>query len=441
MDDLGHAGEGVGRYHGQVVFVPGALPGERVRVTVTQVSRRWARARLLSVETPASTRVEPACPVAPVCGGCQLQHLDYAHQLAYKARRLKTALERIGKLERVTVNPPLGMPDPWWYRHKAQYPVQGTPGAPRLGFFRPGTHEVVDTQRCWIQSEANNQVLQVARRLLQELAIPPYDEGSDTGIIRHVVSRSSAATGEVMVVWVTRTEELPHREKLVEGLRREVRGLASVYQNINPRRTNVILGPQDVHLWGNQTIEEEVCGLRFGISPRSFFQVNPEQAEVLFRQVRRLADLQGNERVLDAYCGTGTIALCVARDAREVVGIEAVEAAVEDARANARRNGLSHVRFVEGRVEDILPAWDGPGFDVVILDPPRRGCEPPVLEAVAAARPSRIVYVSCHPETLARDLGFLSGRGYEVREVQPVDLFPHTAHVEAVTLLTPRLRP
>lgn len=435
--DLDADGDGVGRVREWVVFVPGAVPGDEAIVEITEIARRYGRGRLVELLEPSPDRVAPPCPVAGRCGGCQLQALDYAAQLRWKERRVREALRRIGGLHNLEVLPVLGMREPWRYRNKAQYPLAPVGGRLAMGFFARGTHEIVEAEDCLIQDPLNVEVALLARRLLAEAGVPAYDETTGRGVIRHVVVRSSRARRTAMVVLVTNGPELPQRDTIVAGLAAHPQ-VVSVAQNVNPRRTNVIFGEETRILWGEPHLEEEIGHVRFLISPRSFFQVNSEQVGVLYEQVRLDAGLSGREQVLDAYCGVGTIALYLAAQAAHVVGIESVPEAVEDARRNAGHNRIENAAFIVGRVEEALPGLieQGLRFDVAVLDPPRKGCEPPVLEALAAAGVPRIVYVSCHPESLARDLARLAALGYRIEQVQPVDMFPMTTHVECVARLS-----
>ncbi|MBO8141789.1 MAG: 23S rRNA (uracil(1939)-C(5))-methyltransferase RlmD [Firmicutes bacterium] len=439
VEDLDTGGDGVSRIHNVVVFVEGAVPGDEAVVEITGVRDRYARGRLVQLLVASPDRVEPPCPVADACGGCQLQALAYGAQLRWKRRRVEAALSRIGGLAGVPVADVLGMRDPWRYRNKAQYPVAMAGERLSMGFYRRGTHEVVDGPDCLIQDPVNADVAKLVRSLLIRHRVPVYDETTGRGTIRHVVVRASRSRREAMVVLVTNGERLPARDEIVRALAADPR-VVSIAQNINPHRTNVIFGEQTRILWGKEHLEDRIGPLRFLISPRSFFQVNSEQAEVLYEEVRRASGLCGSETVLDAYCGVGTIGLYLASSAREVVGIEAVPEAVKDARRNARHNGIENARFYEGAVEEVLPRLVSSGrrFEVAILDPPRRGCEPEVLAALAAAEVPRLVYVSCHPETMARDLKRLRGLGYDTERVQPVDMFPMTAHVECVATVIRR---
>nr|WP_243108448.1 23S rRNA (uracil(1939)-C(5))-methyltransferase RlmD [Maliibacterium massiliense] len=424
-------GQGVARHaDGMTVFVQGALAGETVEARVIKVAKRYAVARLEQVLAPAPARVAPPCPYAGKCGGCTLQHMDYAEQLARKRQNVSDALARLGGFSQAQVLPVLGMQAPWHYRNKAQFPV--APG-PAIGFYRRRTHDVIDMQACLLQDARSDVVLQVVRAFLARFCVQPYDERSGRGQLRHVMVRTNRRR-ECVVTLVVNAPALAHAADLVAMLRAALPGLRGVALNVNTRRDNVIMGEALTTLWGDTRLEETLLGLAFTISPLSFFQVNPAQTEVLYARARAFAALTGSETLWDIYCGAGTIGLCMARDARAVVGIESVASAVRDAENNARRNGIANASFIQGTAEDVLPRLvaQGQRADVAVLDPPRKGCDARLLDAVAKAAPARIVYVSCNPATLARDAAYLCARGYALGQVQPVDMFPHTEHVECV---------
>lgn len=431
---LGSSGEGVARYEGLTIFVPGGAPGDRLLARVQEVKKNYARAALVRVEEPSPDRVAPPCPVVGECGGCQLQHIAYAAQLRLKRQQVADALERLGKLSGVTVHPTLGMADPWHYRNKAQFPVGWRAGRVIAGFFAPGTHRVVDIDQCQIQHPLGNRIMAEVKALAERYGVRIYDERTHTGVLRHVLARVGRGTGEAMAVLVTNGPDFPHGREIARELMARIPGLVSVVQNINPARTNVVLGRESRVLAGKEHITDYIGDLEFKISPVSFFQVNPAQTEVLYGKALEYAGLTGTETVIDLYCGIGTISLFLARRCREVIGIEWVEEAVADARQNAALNGIQNARFIAGDAAVEMPRLAGKGVraDVIVLDPPRKGCDEPVLEAVARMAPRRVVYVSCNPASLARDLGRLAGMGYRTAEVQPVDMFPHTAHVECV---------
>lgn len=434
---LGHDGEGVGRYEGLTVFIPGGAPGDRLIARVSEVKKNYARASLVKVVEPSPHRVTPPCPVVGQCGGCQLQHIDYNAQLEMKRQQVVDALTRVGKLTGVTVHPTLGMDEPWAYRNKAQFPMGYVGSRVVAGFFAPGTHRIVNIEQCDIQHPLGNQIMSEVKALARIYGVRIYDERTHTGVLRHVVARVGRGTGEAMAVLVTNGRDFPFGAEIAQGLMERIPGLVSVVQNVNPMQTNVILGRENRLLAGKDHITDYIGDLEFNISPVSFFQVNPAQTEVLYGKALEYAALTGREQVLDLYCGIGTISLFLARQAAQVIGIEWTREAVEDARENAERNGVTNARFIAGDAAIEMPrlAEEGVQADVIVLDPPRKGCDEPVLEAMARVQPERIVYVSCNPASLARDLGRLQALGYRTLEVQPVDMFPHTAHVECCSLL------
>lgn len=436
---LSHEGEGVGRYQDFTIFVPGAVPGDQVLAKVISIKPSYGRALPIQITQPAENRIIPACPVYADCGACQLQHLDYQAQLDHKRQWVIDALTRIGKLGNVSVRPTLPMSLPWRYRNKAQFPVGQANGRIVAGCFRQRTHKVVDVADCLIQHPLNNLVLQRVKQLADRFNLTTYDETTGKGLLRHVLVRVGFHTGEALAVLVTSGEPFPAKAELVAELMRQVPQLVGVVQNINQRRTNVILGDQTLTIAGRGYLVDELAGLKFQISARSFFQVNPLQTEVLYRTAVQYAGLTGKETVIDAYCGIGTISLFLASHAKEVIGVEVVAAAIADAKRNAELNKIDNVRFLVGEAEKVIP-WlyqsSGLRAEVIVVDPPRAGCDQRLLSTIAAMQPERVVYVSCNPSTLARDLAYLSQRGFHVCEVQPVDMFPHTTHVEAVVLMS-----
>ncbi|MBR1579899.1 MAG: 23S rRNA (uracil(1939)-C(5))-methyltransferase RlmD [Selenomonadaceae bacterium] len=436
LTGLTSEGQGVGRLEGLTVFVDGGLPSERVAVSIVERKKNYAVGRLTEIIEPSVERIEPRCPLAQRCGGCQLQHMNYAAQLNWKRRRVIDAIERIGKLE-VEVEPTIGMADPWRYRNKMQFPVGRSKDGLLIGCYETRTHEIVDTNECLIQRSANDDMLRAARRVLERFNISAYDEDRHVGVMRHVMGRVGA-DGETMLVLVTATNELPHSKAIVRALREELPHVTTIQQNVQTYRNNVILGRETRVLYGARTIRDRLNGLRFNISARSFFQVNTTQAERLYSTAIEFAGLSGRELLVDAYCGTGTITLSMARRARRAIGIEVVSTAVNDARLNARENGIGNAEFILGDVERVVPRLVDAGVEVVVIDPPRAGCDARVLRSLAAMRPSKIIYVSCNPATLARDLSILSSLGYRTKKIRPVDMFPMTAHVESVTLLEPK---
>ena len=440
VEGLGHEGEGVGRAGGFALFVPGALPGEKVRAKVRELKKRYGCADLLEVLEPSPERIQPPCPVFGRCGGCQLQHMEYDAQLRWKRKMVTDALERIGKLDlgRVTVHPTLGMAEPRHYRNKAQVPAGTRGGRLVAGFYAMNSRRIVETDACLIQHEMNNRVVEAVRRIAAELGITGYNEETRSGHLRHIVVRTGFATGEVMVVLVTNGERLPRAAELCERIAAAVPGVKSICQNVNTSRTPVVMGDRTKALWGRDVIYDRIGDVEFAISAESFYQVNPAQTEVLYRKALDYAGLTGAETVIDAYCGIGTISLFLARKAKRVYGVEIVPEAIEDAKRNAELNGIRNVEFAVGRAEDVLPRWHEAGVDadVIVVDPPRKGCERSLLETIIAMKPKRVVYVSCNPSTLARDLRILEDGGFRTVEVQPVDMFPHSGHVETVVLMS-----
>jgi len=438
---FGTGGEGVGRYAGFTVFVPYALPGERVVMRVNEVRKNFARADIVSIERASSDRVEPACPLYYECGGCQLQHLSYEAQLAAKRQQVRDALSHIGHQTAIEVLPTLGAADPWNYRNKMQFPIGMGRGKKKghivIGCFAKGSHDIIDTSGCLIQREGNNEILRAVREAVEELHISVYDEDRHKGCLRHVVGRVGT-NGDLMVCLVTATPKLPHAKELIKILRTRLPRMVSLQQNIQTYHNNVIMGRDTVLLWGKKTIKDQLGRLEFHISPRSFFQVNTEQAEVLYAKALEYANLKGEETVIDAYCGTGTITLYLARKAAKAYGVEIVKPAIEDARQNAYDNHIKNVEFQVGDATKILPVYYKKGLrpDVIVVDPPRAGCTEKVLQTFAAMQPERIVYVSCNPATLARDIAILEPLGYKPIKAQPVDMFPMTAHVETVCLMS-----
>ena len=435
---MGHSGEGVGKYQDFTVFVPYALVGETVEVQITEVKKNYAKGRLCNIEVASPNRIEPQCAIYDTCGGCQLQHLNYEGQLEVKHQQVVDAVQRIGKQADVVIHPTLGAEHPWHYRNKMQFPIGRKGNDVIIGCYAQGTHAIVDTENCVIQHEANNLVANAVRGVIRRLNITTYDETTRQGVLRHVIGRVGIASGEIMVVLVTSTEILPKQEKVVEELRRNIPGVVSIIQNINPNHTNVIMGKRTLKLWGKSTIVDKMGEFSFNISARSFFQVNTKQAEVLYNKAVEYANLTGKETVIDAYCGTGTISLFLAKKAKKVYGIEIVEAAVKDAIKNAENNKIENTEFIVGDAIEVLPNLSEKGIqpDVIVVDPPRAGCEKQVLESFANMNPTRIVYVSCNPASLARDIGVLAELGYIAKEIQPVDMFGATSHVETCVLLS-----
>lgn len=435
---VGHEGEGVGKAEDFTVFVNGALPGERVNAKIIKVSKNFAVGKLLNILEPSIERREPICSIYKRCGGCQLMHSSYEAQLKLKTKRVEDTLRRIGRIDGFNIHPTIGMNNPYRYRNKVQLPIRKSNGKVQIGFYSPRSHDIIDMDTCHIQDEAADKAAWLTRKWIEKYNVPVYDETTGLGDIRHIMVRKGFKTGEVMIVIVTNSKKLPRSKEFVDTMINNIVGLKSIIQNINSNKTNVILGNENRTLWGSDTITDYIDKFKFNISPLSFFQVNPVQTEVLYGKALEYAELTGNEIVFDAYCGTGTISLFLAQKAKWVYGVEIIPEAIENAVQNAKENGIKNAEFIVGQSEKEIPELIKKGIkpDVVVVDPPRKGCERELLDAIAIVKPERIVYVSCDPGTLARDLGILDELGFKTMEVQPVDMFPQTAHVETVVLIT-----
>ncbi|MEH7416155.1 23S rRNA (uracil(1939)-C(5))-methyltransferase RlmD [Neobacillus drentensis] len=437
FNDLTHDGSGVAKVDGYPLFVPNGLPGEKAKVKVIKTGKSYGFGRLIELYEKSPYRVEISSGDRPKYGGCQLEHISYEGQLKYKENQVREVLTRIGKLENVVVHPILGMENPWHYRNKAQVPVGEKDGKLIAGFFKPRSHEIVDTDESLIQLPEINEAVQTIKEICSKLGIPAYQEETHKGVLRHIMARFGKQTGELMVVLITRTAELPQRDKLVEEIAARLPKVKSVVHNVNSKRTNVILGEKTKVLWGSEVIYDYIGDVKFAISALSFYQVNPVQTKVLYDKALEYADLSGEETVIDAYCGIGTISLFLAQKAKKVFGVEVVPEAIEDAKRNAELNGLTNAEFAAGESEIVIPKWykEGNTADVLVVDPPRKGCDEALLQTIIDMKPKKVVYVSCNPATLARDLRILEDGGYKTVEVQPVDMFPMTTHVETVALL------
>lgn len=436
-ESFGQDAQGVCRQDGIAVFVPGLLPGERARVRIVKPEKRYAFGRIEELLEKSPNRAEPFCPIYKRCGGCVCQHMTYETSLAFKRRQVQDLLERVGGLS-IEVPPVLGMAHPFGYRNKGAYPVAQVGGAPACGFFAPRSHDLIPLPQngCAIQGEDSAKATQAVLAWMRQNNVPAYDELTGRGLVRHIMTRSTTH-GELMVVLVVTRADIPKAGQLIELLKAAVSGLCSICLSINSRRTNVILGTDIRVLWGKGTMEDTLCGLRFSVSPLSFFQVNPAQTEKLYGLALEYAGLTGSETVVDAYCGAGTISLLLAQKAKKVIGIEIVPEAIQNANENAVRNHIENAEFHVGATEDLLPRLiaDGLRPDVIVLDPPRKGCDPTVLDAIIAAAPNRVVYVSCGAPTLARDAKLLAEGGYTAEKVQCVDMFCWTGAVETVMSL------
>ena len=453
IEDIGTGGEGIGKADGFTFFVKDAIVGDVIEAKIMKLKKNYGYARLMKVLTPSKDRVEPKCPVARQCGGCQIQEMRYEAQLAFKQKMVQNNLERIGGLSDFEMYPVIGMETPYAYRNKAQFPVgEDKDGNIVIGFYAGRTHHIVEQTDCCIGAPENAAILRKVKAYMQKNQIRPYNEERHSGIVRHILIRTGYHTKEIMVCLIVNAAKascLKNAEQLTESLR-EMDGMTSVMVNFNTEKTNVILGKKSEVLWGQPYIEDFIGDVKYQISPQSFFQVNPMQTEKLYAKALEYAGLTGNETVWDLYCGIGTISLFLAKNARKVYGVEIVPQAIEDARNNAKRNGIDNAEFFVGKAEEVVPAFYEKALkqaqdseagksirpDVVVVDPPRKGCEEVLLETIVKMQPQRIVYVSCDSATLARDLKFLSANGYAVKKVQPVDQFGHSVHIETVVLLS-----
>ena len=437
----GYEGEGIAKIDNKYpIFIEGVLKGEKVKVRIVKVNKNFAYGKLIEVLEPSRERVNPPCAIYKRCGGCKLQHASYKAQLDFKWDRVKDCVSKIGKLDPTIVKYPLGMENPWRYRNKVQLPIGLINGEVKIGFFAPRSHDIIDMESCLIQDEIGDKVVKLTREWIEKFNIRPYNvdgEYDEKGIVRHIMIRRGFTTNEVMVVLVTNGENLPHKEEFVDLMVKNIPGIKSVIQNINSKKTNVILGLESKTLWGEDTISDYIGDFRFNISPLSFFQVNPIQTEVLYGKALEYANLTGNEEVFDAYCGTGTITLFLSQKAKKVYGVEIIPQAIDNAWINAKENKVENVEFFVGESEVVIPDLINKGVkaDVIVVDPPRKGCDKKLLDAITNIDAKKIVYVSCDPSTLGRDLKVLEENGYKTLEVQPVDMFPHTAHIENVALL------
>lgn len=438
VQDLTHEALGVVKLDGYPFFVEGALPGELVQFKAVKVGKKFGYGKLLEVLEESPERVELTDKVGRQTGTMTLQHMTYAAQLEFKRNQVKNVFERIGKFEGIEIQPTVGMDEPWQYRNKAQIPVREIGGQLETGFYRKNSHDLIPVEDFYIQHPEIDQAIVQVRDILREYDLAPYDELTHTGLIRHVIVRRGYYSGQLMIILVTNGKKVPDLMNIIEDIIELIPNVVSIIQNINNQKTNVILGKKSHVLWGQDYYEDQMLGLTFKISAQSFYQVNTLQAEKIYELVLKLAELSGEETVLDAYSGIGTISLALAQQAGMVYAMEIVPEAVEMARENAYNNKLENVIFEAGAAEEWLPKWNEEGirFDVAVVDPPRKGLDESFIASLIEQAPERIVYVSCNPATQARDCRLFADAGYEIKYIQPVDLFAQTNHVEAVTLLT-----
>lgn len=463
IEDMGVDGEGIGKYEGMTFFVKDAVIGDTIRAGITKLKKNYGYARVQEILEPSPYRVQPECPLYARCGGCQIQAMDYRQQLCYKQKKVRGNLIRIGgfapELIDSVMEEIVGMEQPYRYRNKAQFPIGADrDGMPVAGFYAARTHSIIPVEDCKLGVTQNEQILGAVLSYMRENGVRPYDETIGKGLVRHVLIRYGFTSKELMVCLVINGETLPQEKKLVDALCK-IEGMTSISVNINRKNTNVILGEETRTVWGSDYITDQIhlrdcdhdfaltdTAIAYHISPQSFYQVNPVQTEKLYSLALSYAGLTGRETVWDLYCGIGTISLFLAQKAGKVYGVEIVPQAIEDARSNAALNGITNASFFVGKAEEVLPEFyekesrkpdaDMLHPDVIVVDPPRKGCDEKCLETMLRMKPERIVYVSCDPATLARDLKILCGGGYELRKVRPVDQFGHTTHVETVVLLS-----
>ena len=445
ITDMGTEGEGIGKIDGFTFFIKDAIIGDVVEAKVMKAKKNYAYARLEKVVTPSSFRVEPKCKFARNCGGCQIQAMDYAEQLAFKNRKVKNNMMRIGgfseELLDSIMDTPVGMEEPFYYRNKAQFPFgYDKEGNVVTGFYAGRTHSIIANTDCALGVEENQRILKIILEFMKEEGITAYKEETGEGLLRHVLIRKGFSTGQIMVCLVINGVRIPEADKLIEKLTL-IEGMTSISLSINREHTNVIMGTDIRLLWGKERIEDTIGDLIFTISPLSFFQVNPVQTERIYKQALEYANLQGEETVWDLYCGIGTISLFLAQKAKQVYGVEIIPQAIDDAKENAVRNGLTNAEFFVGKAEEVLPEkYESEGIyaDVIVVDPPRKGCDEQCLYTMVQMRPKSIVYVSCDSATLARDTKYLCENGYELKKVRAFDNFPQSVHVETVVLLSQR---
>ena len=452
IEDIGINGEGIGKVDGYTLFIKDAVIGDKIEAKITKAKKNYGYARLMKVLEPSHNRVEAKCLVARQCGGCQIQELLYEKQLSFKDKKVRDNLKRIGgflpeELDEV-MEPICGMEEPFYYRNKAQFPF-GTDKEGHIvtGFYAGRTHQIIPNTECALGVKQNKEILEMIVDFMNTHHITPYDETTGKGLLRHVLIRYGFRTGEIMVCLVINGDSIPNSEKLVDSLC-QILGMTSITLNVNRERTNVILGREVKVLWGQGYITDYIGNIRYQISPLSFYQVNPVQTENLYRLALEYAGLHGNEIVWDLYCGIGTISLFLAQKAKQVYGVEIIPQAIEDAKKNAALNEIENAEFFVGKAEEVLPQYyenytqehggEKAYADVIVVDPPRKGCDETLLATMVQMQPERIVYVSCDSATLARDLKYLCENGYELKKVRAVDMFPNTVHVETCVLLQRR---
>lgn len=453
IEDIGNDGEGIGRIDGMAVFVKDAMPGDVARIKIIKDKKKYAYGRLMEIIAPSKDRVNPVCPHARACGGCSIMHVSYEKQLAWKQDKVANCMKRIGGIDNpeAIMEPIVGMSDvndgfpAIRYRNKAQFPVgRDKNGNVVIGFYAGRTHSIIDTDVCYLQHPINDVIVEKFRQFLVKNNVEPYDEETHSGLVRHLLTRVGRQTGEVMLCVIVNGKEIVgNDEKNIESefveCMKDIEGVSSIILNVNQEKTNKILGDKCRTLWGKDTIEDYIGNVKYQIGPLSFYQVNPAQTEKLYSKALEYAELNGDETVWDLYCGIGTISLFLAQKAKRVMGVEIIPEAIDDARKNAKLNDIENVEFFVGKAEEVLPREyekNGVYADVIVVDPPRKGCDIVTLETMLTMSPKKIVYVSCDPATLARDIKILTEKDYMVRKMCAFDQFSHSGHVETVALLS-----
>ncbi len=432
--DMTHDGMGVCKIEGYPVFVSNALKGEKAKIRIIKVNKSFGFARLVEIQSESPFRKEPICDHFYECGGCNLMHMNYQMQLDFKKYRTKETLRKLGKIE-ATVHETVGMINPYYYRNKSVIPFGEVNGKMVSGLFKNRTHEIIDMKKCYIIPKITTDIVKYLKNIFMELNIPAYNENLRTGVIRHVIVRNSYKYDDISVTIVTFTSKLPKKEIIIKKLAARFKRIVSIVQNYNPDNTNIVFGRKSRILFGEDFIKDEINGVKFKISHRSFYQVNPIQTEELYKKAIEYADLSSDEVIIDAYCGIGTIGLSVAPYAKTVLGVDIVKQSIDDANSNANYNGIKNTKFVTGKAESVIKSWKNYDVDVLFIDPPRKGCDKEFLKTIAEMKIPKIVYISCNVSTLARDLNFLQAHNYDVVEVTPYDMFPQTSHIETVTKL------
>lgn len=441
IKSLGYEGEGIAKIDRYPIFIPGALENEKVKVKIVKSKKNYAHGELIEIIEESTERVKPKCNYYNKCGGCTLEHLEYRGQLDFKFNRVKDCIKKIAGLNDTIVKYPIGMKDGYRYRNKIQLPVGLVDNEIAIGFYSEKSHEIIDIDKCLLQNKDADLIIHIIKEWMKKNnIIPAKKEGVffKEGLLRHIIIRKGIKTNEIMVVLVTTNKNIIKKDELITELKEKVCGIKSIIQNINDKDTNLVCGEECITLWGEDYISDYIGSYKFKISPLSFFQVNPVQTEVLYNKALEYANLSGDEIVFDAYCGAGTITLFLSQKAKKVYGVEIIKQAIDNAKENAKLNNIKNSEFYVGKSEEVIPRLiqDGIIPDVIVVDPPRKGCDKKLLDSIGKANPKRVVYVSCDPSTLARDLKYLEELGYRTIEVQPVDMFPMTKHVETCVLLS-----